>query len=40
VGGYPSIPVFTDEYDNLVVVTVDGAGDARVTSLQYGAASR
>jgi broad specificity phosphatase PhoE len=40
VRGYPVIPVFTDEYDNLVVVTVDRSGDARVTSLQYGAASR
>lgn len=40
VQGYPLIPVFPDEYDNLVVITVDGSGAARVTSLQYGAASR
>jgi broad specificity phosphatase PhoE len=40
VRGYPLIPVFTDEYDNLVVITVDESGDARVTSLQYGATSR
>jgi phosphohistidine phosphatase SixA len=37
--GAQPVPVIADEFDHLMVVTVLGAGDARVVNLQYGAPS-
>ena len=37
--GSPYPPIFSDEYDNLFLITVLGTGGSRVLSLQYGSPS-
>jgi len=40
LGGYPTPPVFANEYDNLFLITAYELNEAKVLSLQYGEQSR